>query len=124
MTSPQAQGSQPTQPPLPPRPSPGGGPHPALQRAPLTSGYYGGYSGYGGGGGYSGGYSGYNGYSRHPGYGYNPLQGMTGQVRRSIFKENSVYNCFKAGGNRFIQLAEESSLPAFQSIESIVRAFG
>lgn len=30
----------------------------------------------------------------------------------------------QAGVNRFIQLAEESSLPAFQSIESIVRAFG
>ena len=38
------------------------------------------------------------------------------------------YGHMGAGGgesqNRFIQLAEESSMPAFQSIESIVHAFG
>ena len=30
----------------------------------------------------------------------------------------------RLGQNRFIQLAEESYLPAFQSIENIVHAFG
>ena len=45
--------------------------------------------------GYNRGYQGYQGYQ-----GYPPTQ------------------------NRFIQLAEESSLPAFQSIEAIVHAFG
>ena len=30
----------------------------------------------------------------------------------------------RLGHNRFIQMAEESYLPAFQSIENIVQAFG
>ena len=34
------------------------------------------------------------------------------------------YSPSGAGGSRLLQLAEESSLPAFQSIENIVRAFG
>ena len=72
----ESQGPQP--PPLPPRPSPGGAFLSSPQRLPPSPGYYGGgYSGYGGG------YSGYHGYGRHPGYAYNynPLQGMSGQVK-------------------------------------------
>lgn len=47
------------------------------------------------------------GYGRYPSHGYG-------------YPGNGV----NASPNRFVQLAEESSLPAFQSIESIVHAFG
>ncbi|KAM7346043.1 peroxisomal biogenesis factor 13 isoform 1-T2 [Cochliomyia hominivorax] len=84
-------------------------------------GYGGGYVGYGGGyGSYGGGYGsyggGYGGFGSYGGYG-----GAYG-----------AYNRFgmAAGMNpmdpeaRFIQLAEASSRPAFQSIESLVMAIG
>lgn len=66
-------------------------------------GGYGGFgSGFGGYGGFGGGYgSGYGGYSRYGG-GMNPMDPE----------------------QRFIQLAEASSRPAFQSIESLVMAIG
>lgn len=68
-----------------------------------TTGSYGGFGGFGGSGfgGYSGGYSGYNSY---------------GSYGRTGFGPNTE--------NRFIAAAEESSQPAFQSLESIVQAFG
>ncbi|KAJ9593203.1 hypothetical protein L9F63_015248 [Diploptera punctata] len=66
---------------------------------------YGGYSGLGYYGNSYGGYSGYGGYGMNR-FGYNmPGNGNDPE-------------------NRFIQMAEESSRPAFQSIESIVHAFG
>lgn len=70
----------------------------------------GGYGGYGGsysgfGGGYGGSYgSGYGGYSSFGAYG-RPAYGANPE-------------------NRFVAAAEESSRPAFQSLESIVQAFG
>jgi len=67
-----------------------------------STGSYGGYGGFGSGfGGYGGGYSGYNSF---------------GNYGRSAFGPNAE--------NRFIAAAEESSQPAFQSLESIVQAFG
>ncbi|CAL4113247.1 unnamed protein product, partial [Meganyctiphanes norvegica] len=89
-------------PPLPPAPS--GSSYP-MNRPNYSS--YGSYGGYGGTGGYGGGYGGYGGYGTFGGY--NRF-GM-GMPPHPI-------------DNGFIQLAEESSRPAFQSIESIVHAFG
>lgn len=66
------------------------------------SGFGGGYGGYGAFGGY-GGYSGYGGGMYGNGYG----------IGSAAFPEH-----------RFIQLAEESSRPAFQNIESLVAAIG
>lgn len=71
---------------------------------------YGGYGGYGGGlggyGSYGGGYGSYGG-----GYGYSPygsgqMGGPSGDVE-----------------DRFVQYAEESTRPAFQSIEAMVHTF-
>lgn len=64
---------------------------------------YGGYSGFGGYGNTYGGYASYGSYGMNR-FGYN----LTGNDPES----------------RFIQLVEESSRPAFQSIESLVHAFG
>lgn len=74
-------------------------------------GYGGGFGGHNmmssfGGGGYGGGFGGYGG-----GYGYGSRYGMYGQNTPS-------------DENDFIRVAEESSRQAFQSIESIVHAFG
>ena len=105
-------------PPVPTRPS--------QQRSSVNSGYGGygssyggfgsGYSGYGssmyggygglGGGMYGGGM--YGGYGSYGGYGMNRIGPTEGG-----------YN-----SNSFVQQAEESSRQAFQSIESIVQAFG
>lgn len=66
------------------------------------------YSTYGGLGGY-GGYGGYSPYSSFGGYGFgSPGYGFGS----SAYPEN-----------RFIQIAEESSRPAFQSIQSVLQAF-
>ncbi|XP_021914050.1 peroxisomal membrane protein PEX13 isoform X2 [Zootermopsis nevadensis] len=64
---------------------------------------YGGYSGIGGYGSTYGGYGSYGGYGTNR-FGHN-------------FPENDPES-------RFIQMVEESSRPAFQSIESLVHAFG
>lgn len=70
----------------------------------------GGYGGMGGSyGGMGGGYGSYGGYSGYGGYGNR--FGMAG-------------NNPMDPENRFIQIAEESSRPAFQSIESLVNAIG
>lgn len=68
----------------------------------------GGYGGAGYGGGMYGGGGGYGGYGGYGGSGYNRFgtnNGMDPELR-------------------FIQMAEESSRPAFQSIESLVSAIG
>ncbi|XP_047002411.1 probable peroxisomal membrane protein PEX13 isoform X1 [Schistocerca americana] len=92
--------------------------------APMTSstypsyGSYGGYSGlsgygsYGGYGGY-GGYSGYGGYGG--GYGYGGYG--VGMNRYGGYLQRPELE------SRFIRVAEESTRPAFQSIESLVQAF-
>uniref|UniRef100_A0A1B6FLM4 Peroxisomal membrane protein PEX13 n=1 Tax=Cuerna arida TaxID=1464854 RepID=A0A1B6FLM4_9HEMI len=68
---------------------------------------YGGYAGYGG----------FSGYGNYPGSMYMP-GGYTGGYNYGS------YGNFGAGfENRFLQVAEESSRNAFQSIESLVRAF-
>lgn len=71
--------------------------------------YGGGYGSYGLGGGYGGGY-GMSGYNRFGGGGGMYGTGGYGGLNPSDPE------------NRFIQLAEESSRPAFQSIESLVMA--
>ena len=107
-------------PPLPPRPGQG-------SRYNSTSNYYGdslgglsgGYAGYGGysmmspfAGGYGGyGMGGYGGYGAGYG-GYGSRYGMYGQGPST------------GDENDFVRIAEESSRQAFQSIESIVHAFG
>lgn len=91
------------QPPLPPRPTNYGASTPTY-RGYNSFGSYGGFGGspyYGGGMGTFGGYGGYGGYNRF---------GMGGEMGPDE--------------NGFIQAAEESSRQAFQSIESIVHAFG
>lgn len=89
--------------------------------SPMTSstypsyGSYGGYSGlsgYGSYGGY-GGYSGYGGYGG--GYGYGGYG--VGMNRYGGYLQRPELE------SRFIRLAEESTRPAFQSIESLVQAF-
>lgn len=67
------------------------------------SGFGGGYGGYGSLGGYGGGYSGYGG----------GMYGNSYGMGSTAFPEQ-----------RFIQLAEEGSRPAFQNIESLVGAIG
>jgi len=64
---------------------------------------------FGGYGGYGTGYGGYGSY----GMGYGSRYGMYGQTPGSGGEEND-----------FVRIAEESSIQAFQSIESIVHAFG
>lgn len=77
------------------------------------NGFGGGYNSYGGyGGGYSGFGGGYgSGYGGGMGMGYNRYSG------------NGAVNPMDPE-SRFIQMAEESSRPAFQSIESLVGAIG
>lgn len=97
-------------PPLPPRPvtssmqmgygSPYGG-----TRFGMPSSY--GYSGFGGMGGYGGGYGGVGYGSMFGGGGYGGY-GMSGPYPE----------------HRFIQMAEESSRPAFENIQSLVGAIG
>lgn len=94
-----------SRPPLPPRPTSYAS---NTMARPMYGGYnsyssYGGYGGspYGGYGSYGGAYGGYGGYNRY---------GMMGNM--------------PPDENGFVQVAEESSRQAFQSIESIVHAFG
>lgn len=82
-----------------------------------------GYGSYGGGGGYGTGYSsfGYGGGGGYGGLGGMGLYGGSGYA--------GGYNRFSNFGgndpeNRFIQIAEDSSRGAFQSIESLVGAIG
>lgn len=104
-------------PPLPPRPGQTGG-STALTRTGYSGlGAYGGYSGYGA---FSSPYSmmGYGGYGSAYGYGgYGPY-GM------SRFGMGAYCGADDSDPNNFIRMAEESSRQAFQSIESIVHAFG
>ena len=92
-----------TAPTLPPRPSQS--PYNTAQRMPYSPSMMPSYRSYGYGSGFNTGSM--HGYGRMPsyGYGYSGAGAETSQ-------------------NRFIQMAEESSMPAFQSIESIVHAFG
>lgn len=103
-------------PPLPPRP---------LQQSVGLGGGIGGYgSGFGsrfgmpsyGYSGFGGGYGGYGSYGGGFGYGGGYGGGMYGNgygMGANVYPEH-----------RFIQLAEESSRPAFQNIESLVGAIG
>ncbi|XP_055703803.1 peroxisomal membrane protein PEX13 [Phlebotomus papatasi] len=102
-------------PPLPPRlqpPSQGFG----SSFAPPFGGYQSMYGGYGSGAGfgaYGGGYGGFGGYSSYGGYGAGQYGRYGGYRGYNIDAEN-----------RFIQMAEETSRPALQSIENLVAAFG
>ena len=89
-------------PPLPPRPNQS--PYTA-QRMPYTPSMMHTHRSYGYGSSFTPGSM--YGYGRMPSYGHG-YSGAGAEVPQ----------------NRFIQLAEESSMPAFQSIESIVHAFG
>nr|XP_049701614.1 probable peroxisomal membrane protein PEX13 [Helicoverpa armigera] len=105
-------------PPLPPRPDM------SLQQGMVPS--YGGMGGYGMGsyggmgmgmGSYGMGSYGMGGYGGYGGYGMGGMGGMGGMY--------GGYNRY--GGeieSRFIQLAEESSRPAFETIQGVVHAFG
>ncbi|XP_063217451.1 peroxisomal membrane protein PEX13 [Bacillus rossius redtenbacheri] len=77
--------------------------------SPYVMGGYGSYGGYGGSyGGYGGSYGGYGAYGGYRGYGANRFGGPGAEDSE----------------NRFIQLAEEATRPAFDSIQSVVDAFG
>ncbi|XP_063696348.1 peroxisomal membrane protein PEX13-like [Culicoides brevitarsis] len=99
--------SRPSAPPVPPRPYGG-------NSMPYNAGY--GASSY-----FGGGYGGFGG-------GYSPfgMSGMYGSGYGSRFGGFGGYGYSSMGGgdaeNRFIQIAEESSRSAFQSIESVVNA--
>ena len=97
-TSPSTTTTPSAPPQLPPRPSP----YPA-QRLPHYPTMMPGYRSYGYGSTYGAGSM--YGYGRMPGYGFSTPATSQDQ-------------------NGLVQLAQESSLPAFQSIESIVHAFG
>lgn len=101
-------------PPLPPRPDQLTG-RPVNRFTP-----YSGLSNYSSGYGYS--YSPYSGGS--PYYGGGGMYGGLGSYGSRLGYGNSDYYGYDGGGDNFIQMAEESSRPAFQSIESIVQAFG
>lgn len=104
---------------------------------PLTSSSFGGLTGgYGMAGGYGGGYGAYGGYGGYGSYGnygsyggYGGLgsYGLGGYGGYSSYPGNSMNRYGVPNQHdpetRFIQLAEESSRPAFQSIESLVQAF-
>lgn len=77
-----------------------------------SSPFYGLGGGLGGYGSYGGGYGGYSGY----GGGYGGYR-FGGGIGGSYLNPNDPEN-------QFIQIAEESSRPAFQSIESLVAAIG
>ncbi|KAG8224766.1 hypothetical protein J437_LFUL002209 [Ladona fulva] len=106
-------------PPLPPRPSnitlrrPLTSAVPQVYRSyPTTGNYYGGYNSYGGA--YNS-YGTYGNYGLYNNMGYNSMGG--GQYPVYPFNANDP-------NNRLIALAEETSRPAFESIEHVVRAFG
>lgn len=95
---------------------------------------YGGYGastfggGLGGGlGSYGGGFGGY-GSSMYGNQGYGGMYGGGGMAYNSYGAGYGGFNRFGNNGmdpeSRFIQIAEESSRPAFQSIESLVGAIG
>lgn len=117
-TIPSVQGS----PPVPPRPYCQSQAMMHNQMNPYNSGMYGAglmggmnsmFGGFGGANGYYGGYSGYNRYGG----------GMYGNSYGNGNGYGTGMNPMDPE-NRFIQLAEETSRPAFQSIESLVMAFG
>ena len=111
-------------PPLPPRPR---------ENALVPGGYSAGMTGYGsyGGmgspygmgmgsfGGYGTGYGGMGGYGAFGGYGGGGYGGYGGYGRAAMYGHNPPDE-----SSDFIRIAEESSRQAFQSIESIVHAFG
>ncbi|XP_071512841.1 peroxisomal membrane protein PEX13 [Panulirus ornatus] len=92
-----------TRPPLPPRPT-------ATSHSSFSRPSYGAYGSYGNIGTYGGPYF---------GGGYGAYGGGYGNYSRFGMMGGNI-----ADDNVFIHLAEESSRPAFQSIESIVHAFG
>lgn len=97
---------------------------PVGQYTASMGGYGGGFGGYGSAfGGYGGGYGGYGGYgSGYGGFGgYGGYGGSYGGYNR--FGMTGGMNPMDPEA-RFIQLAEASSRPAFQSIESLVSAIG
>jgi len=110
---------QPSVPALPPRPGAPRLPYsPSSQQGLLRSPGYGygsmGQPSYGYGRGYTGGYGATGGYGGVGGYGgAGGFGGVGGYGQPGDGLEN-----------RFIQLAEESSLPAFQTIGSVVQTFG
>lgn len=68
-------------------------------------------------------YQGFSGYRNYPRYG----GGYPGNPGLSDFSQNYSLNPQTYSGippNRFVELAEASSLPAFQSIQSVVQTFG
>nr|CAD7433382.1 unnamed protein product [Timema monikensis] len=96
---------------------------------PVGMGSYGGYGGSGGFGGYggSGGYGsyggsgGYGGYGGSGGYGsYGGFGGFPGGYGMNRFGQMPSND----PENRFIRMAEDSTRPAFQTLESMVQAFG
>ncbi|XP_034242873.1 probable peroxisomal membrane protein PEX13 isoform X2 [Thrips palmi] len=95
----------------------------------LTGGYgsYGSYGGYGGGYGGYGGYGSYGNYGSYGGYGGLGSYGLGGYGGFSSYPGSGMNRYGVPNPHdpetRFIQLAEESSRPAFQSIESLVQAF-
>nr|CAD7201671.1 unnamed protein product [Timema douglasi] len=92
----------------------GYGSYPAGMGSYNSMGSYGGYGGSGGFGGY-GGSGGYGGYGSYGGYGGFP--GGYGMNRFGQMPSNDPEN-------RFIRIAEDSTRPAFQTLESMVQAFG
>lgn len=113
-----------TAPPLPPRP--------IYSTATQAGGFFpqtGGYSGMYGGGGYGSGFG--NGFmSNYGGGGYNGFSGggMYNSYGSGMY--GNSYNSFMPHQqnnyleSRFVQMAEENSRPAFQSIESFVGVVG
>ncbi|XP_026280521.1 probable peroxisomal membrane protein PEX13 [Frankliniella occidentalis] len=86
------------------------------------------YGGLAGGYGSYGGYGGYGGYGSYGGLGSYGMGGMGGYGGFNSYGYGYGMNRYGAPNphdpeSRFIQLAEESSRPAFQSIESLVQAF-
>lgn len=113
-------------PPIPPRPDLGLGMSQGMNPS-YGMGSYGGMGTYGGMGGYGGmgmgsygmggGYGGFGGYGG--GYGMGGMGGMYGGYNR--FGMAPGYGDIES---RFIQMAEEGSRPAFDSIQSLVNAVG
>lgn len=110
-------------PPLPPRIQFNNPSQPAYNSSPMTN-YYG-YGGGGYGGGFGVGAGGFGGYSS--GYG----GGLFNSYSSGPYGSGMYGNRYGAGGggpgdveSRFIQMAEENSRPAFQSIESFVSVIG
>ncbi|XP_055694682.1 peroxisomal membrane protein PEX13 [Lutzomyia longipalpis] len=103
-------------PPLPPRLQ-----QPSLGFRQTYNSPFGGYQnhfGYGAGTGYSG-YGGYNGYGT-----YGNFNNYGGFGAENYGRYSGYRGYHLDAENRFIQMAEETSRPALQSIENLVAAFG